>query len=201
MLSHERIWEGIDALAERYGLSVSALARRAGLDPTAFNRSKRVAPDGRRRWPSTESIAKILQATGTDLEEFNRLVAGTEQKALPSADRFGDAWRALPGFWEEAPARLPPASDPSEAGRRAFAVTLRSPLLSGLYRAGDTLLVTRVEAVSPGDRLLLLMSEGDMLAVEVESADRKSIVVRGKDRIRIDRSEIATLTRILWASQ
>src|SRR5918995_961560 len=70
MLSHDRIWAAIDQLAERYGMSASGLARKAGLDATSFNRSKRKGPDGRDRWPSTESVAKILAATGPGLDEF-----------------------------------------------------------------------------------------------------------------------------------
>ena len=50
-------------LAERYSLSTSGLAKRAGLDSTAFNKSKRLSADGRPRWPSTELIAKIIEAT------------------------------------------------------------------------------------------------------------------------------------------
>ena len=70
MLTHGKIWSAIDALARRYGLSPSGLAKRAGLDATAFNRSKRVTPEGRARWPTTESLAKVLAATGASVEEF-----------------------------------------------------------------------------------------------------------------------------------
>src|SRR4051794_26620507 len=70
MLSHERIWAAIDRLAARNALTTSGLARKAGLDPTTFNRSKRIAGDGRLRWPSTESISKILDATGEPLDGF-----------------------------------------------------------------------------------------------------------------------------------
>ena len=70
MLSHRAIWDAIDALAERHGFSASGLARVAGLDATAFNRSKRVSKDGRERWPSTESIAKVLEATGESFDQF-----------------------------------------------------------------------------------------------------------------------------------
>ncbi len=76
MLSHDRIWAAIDALAERNQLSPSGLARRAGLDPTSFNKSKRQAADGRSRWPSTESLAKVLTATGSSLDDFMALVQG-----------------------------------------------------------------------------------------------------------------------------
>jgi phage repressor protein C with HTH and peptisase S24 domain len=63
-LTHTRVWTAIDALARRYSLSPSGLAKRAGLDPTSFNKSKRITGEGRRRWPTTESIAKVLEATG-----------------------------------------------------------------------------------------------------------------------------------------
>ena len=74
VLSHERVWAAIDSLAARHALSASGLARRAGLDSTAFNRSKRRSADGRPRWPSTESLAKIMDATGSTLIEFFALV-------------------------------------------------------------------------------------------------------------------------------
>jgi phage repressor protein C with HTH and peptisase S24 domain len=74
MLTHAQVWDAVDRLAARYGYSASGLARKAGLDPTTFNKSKRISPDGRQRWPSTESIAKVLDATGAGLEEFMSLI-------------------------------------------------------------------------------------------------------------------------------
>ena len=67
MLKHRDIWLALDRLAEIRGLSASGLARAAGLDPTTFNKSKRTSPDGKLRWPSTESVAKVLEATGRSL--------------------------------------------------------------------------------------------------------------------------------------
>ena len=57
MLTHKQIWTAIDALAAKNRLSASGLAKLSGLDPTTFNKSKRGAPSGKLRWPSTESIA------------------------------------------------------------------------------------------------------------------------------------------------
>ena len=67
MLSHEQVWAAIDGLAARNGFSASGLAKAAGLDPTTFNKSKRFSADGRPRWPNTESIARILDATGATM--------------------------------------------------------------------------------------------------------------------------------------
>lgn len=74
MLTHDHVWRGIDRLAQTNGYSASGLAKKAGLDPTAFNKSKRHSPDGKPRWPSMESIAKILSVTGASLSEFERLM-------------------------------------------------------------------------------------------------------------------------------
>src|SRR5262250_1089137 len=79
MLTHAQIWTGIDRLAAHAGLSPSGLAKRAGLDPTTFNKSKRVTLSGRERWPSTESVAKSLAATGTSLDQFVALVSDEVQ--------------------------------------------------------------------------------------------------------------------------
>jgi phage repressor protein C with HTH and peptisase S24 domain len=83
MLSHGSVWAAIDRLATARGLSVSALAKAAGLDPTAFNKSKRLGPDGRPRWPSTESLAKIFDAANADVREFFGLGNAPEQRMLP----------------------------------------------------------------------------------------------------------------------
>src|SRR6266511_24293 len=76
MLTHAQIWTALDRLAARAGLSASGLAKKAGLDPTTFNKSKRVTPDGRERWPSTESIAKALTAAGSSIDTFVKLIDG-----------------------------------------------------------------------------------------------------------------------------
>ena len=85
-LTHHQVWTAIDALAARYGFSPSGLAKRAGLDPTTFNRSKRVTPKGRDRWPSTESLSKVLEATGADLDELMALVRNAGKDSYEPAN-------------------------------------------------------------------------------------------------------------------
>ncbi|HAI29308.1 MAG TPA: DNA-binding protein, partial [Thalassospira sp.] len=60
MIRHQQIWAALDQIAEDHGLTPSGLARLAQLDPTTFNRSKRTTAQGKPRWPSTESISKVL---------------------------------------------------------------------------------------------------------------------------------------------
>ena len=69
-MSHDDIWDAIERFAAAKKMSCSGLARSGGLDPTTFNRSKRWSKVGQPRWPSTNSISKILIATDSDIEEF-----------------------------------------------------------------------------------------------------------------------------------
>ncbi|MCB2012391.1 MAG: helix-turn-helix transcriptional regulator, partial [Geminicoccaceae bacterium] len=90
MLTHDQVWRGVDRLALRNELSASGLAKRAGLDPTTFNKSKRITKEGKLRWPSTESVAKILEATQTSMMDFVRLIDGNGEKGetITTAERM-----------------------------------------------------------------------------------------------------------------
>src|SRR5882757_5311033 len=74
MFTHRQVWDAIETLAQIKGWSLSRLAVRAGLDPTALNKSKRAGFDGKPRWPSTETLAKLLSAGDMTLGEFCRLI-------------------------------------------------------------------------------------------------------------------------------
>ena len=82
MLTHEKIWTALDRLAKLHGYSPSGLAKKAGLDSTAFNKSKRHSADGKPRWPSTESLAKVLSVTDTRMAEFITLTDESLQELL-----------------------------------------------------------------------------------------------------------------------
>lgn len=91
MYAHEQIWQGLDRLAAQQGVTISALAKKAGLDATTFNKSKRHMPDGRPRWPSTESLLKVLNVCAVTLAEFDRFM----NAAAPLPEQAGSAL-ALP---------------------------------------------------------------------------------------------------------
>src|SRR5262245_18649905 len=99
-MQHGQIWRAIDALAARRGMTASGLARAAGLDPTTFNKSKRQAPDGKPRWPSTESISRALAAAETSWEDFAALLVGRSSagSAIPIV---GMARAGADGFFDE----------------------------------------------------------------------------------------------------
>src|SRR5438874_11977765 len=101
MLTHAQIWTALDRLAARAGLSASGLAKRAGLDPTTFNKSKRVTPDGRERWPSTESVAKCLAATSTTIDQFVTLITGGPRVAPQTIPMIGLAQAGEAGHFDD----------------------------------------------------------------------------------------------------
>ena len=185
MLTHAQVWSAIDRLAARAGLSASGLARRAGLDPTTFNKSKRITPQGRARWPSTESIAKALAATGTPFDTFVTLIE-------PSG---GVAARAVPllGF--------------AEAGAGGYFDDRGFPAGEGW----DEIAFPAVIVVSPsapirrGDRVVVRTRGGEVMAKELKRRTARSIELKSLNVQHADRTlaigDVLWIARILWASQ
>jgi phage repressor protein C with HTH and peptisase S24 domain len=210
MLSHDRIWAAIDRLAERYGMSASGLARKSGLDATSFNRSKRVSPDGRDRWPSTESVAKVLRATGASLDEFMRLIdpdVGRAKTMIPligmtqaGAGRlFNDEGMPSGGpGWEE-------VEFPDLSNEKVFALEVQGDSMEPLYRDGDVLIVSPTASVRKGDRVVVRTAKGEVTAKELKRKTAKNIELRALNAEHPDRvipaSEIAWMARVMWARQ
>jgi phage repressor protein C with HTH and peptisase S24 domain len=207
MLSHQRIWSAIDALAARHSLSASGLARRAGLDATTFNRSKRVGPDGRERWPSTESIAKILQATRSGLEEFLGFIDGpATARTVPL---IGLAQAGAGGFFDDAGLPTGEGWDavafPGQAGERLFALEISGDSMLPLYRDGDTIIVSPSAPVRRGDRVVVRTLEGEVMAKVLRRQTAKTVELSSLNPDHPDRIlamvEIVSLARVVWASQ
>jgi phage repressor protein C with HTH and peptisase S24 domain len=215
-MRHDDIWRAIDALAAEHGLSASGLARRAGLDPTAFNPSKRIGADSRPRWPSTESIAKILEATGTEMESFAGLVTGAptlHNSSRPNPGRripllglaqagsegyFGDGGYPVGAGWDEI--STPELSDPN-----AYALEISGDSMEPVFRDGDTIIVSPNSPVRRGDRVVVRTARGEVMAKELLRQSARRIELASLNpahpNYSFDLSEIAWMHRILWASQ
>src|SRR6202165_3238630 len=100
MLTHGQIWTALDRLAERGGLSPSGVAQRARPPPTTLNKPKRIPPDGRERWPSTESVAKALAATNSSIDTFVQLI-GDSARTVRSVPLLGFAQAAAGGYFDD----------------------------------------------------------------------------------------------------
>ncbi len=210
MLTHSDVWRAIDRLAREYGLSASGLARRAGLDPTTFNKSKRVTREGKNRWPSTESVAKVLTATGATMNEFVSYIgdgagAGVYRN-IPligfaqagSAGYFDDAGYPAGGSWDEIP--FPGFSDP-----HAYALEISGDSMAPVFRDGDTVIVSPEANIRRGDRVVAKTTAGEVLAKILLRQTASRIELQSLNPLHEDRvlavEEIEWLARIIWASQ
>lgn len=70
---HAAVWAAIDEIARRREISASRLSIQIGGDSTAFNPSKRTK-NGEFRWPSIETIARILILHQMTFAEFGLLI-------------------------------------------------------------------------------------------------------------------------------
>ena len=215
MLSHDRVWAAIDALAERYALSASGLAKRAGLDSTAFNKSKRQSVDGRPRWPSTESLAKVIEATGSSLDEFLALVkAGASREdrlsARPSpVPLLGFAQAGAGGFFDDAGFPAGQGWDlievPSGAREGTYALQVQGDSMLPLYRDGDRLIVDPAATVRRGDRVVVKTATGEVMAKVLERQGPRGMELASLNPEHPARAlataEIVWVARIIWASQ
>ena len=216
MLSHDQVWEAIDRLAERNSLSASGLAKRAGLDSTAFNKSKRRSSDGRPRWPSTESLSKIMQATGASLDDFMALLAGgaARREALGGGSDagiplLGFAQAGAGGYFDDAGFPVGHGWDlvefPAGVADGSYALKVQGDSMLPLYRDGDVLIVHPGATVRRGDRVVVKTAGGEVMAKILTKRSAQIIELTSMNPDHPDRSlaaaEIEWIARIVWASQ
>lgn len=210
MLTHPQVWGAIDRLAARYGFSASGLAKKAGLDPTSFNRSKRITPEGRPRWPSTESVAKILQATGATIDEFVSLLIQKKgrrpAKPLPIIDL---AKAGSPDYFDKRGFPAGPAWDEIPLlnidDEHAYALKISAHSMGPLYRKGDIIVVSPAAPLRRGDRVVVKTKSGEVLVAELKrrsprSVDIVSLAPGHKDR-SLPAADILWIGRVVWSSQ
>lgn len=210
MFSHRQIWNAIDALAAHHSLSPSGLAKLAGLDPTTFNKSKRLAADGRQRWPNTESLSKVLQATNTAIEDFTGLMTGRDavsvRHLIPliglaqagGGGFFNDGGFPVGGGWEE-------VAFPGMSDENAYALEVSGDSMEPIYRDGDTIIVSPNADIRRGDRVVVKTGDGEVMAKILQRDTAHTIElasINPDHKLRVlAKAEIDWMARIIWASQ
>ena len=211
MFSHKQVWAAIDTIAERYGFSASGLAKKSGLDPTSFNPSKRNGPDGRPRWPTTESLANLLQASGASVEEFADLLTGRKgqpprRKQIPllgfaragKGGFFDDSGFPAGNGWEE-------IDVPGVTDNAAYALEITGDSMQPVYREGDTIIVSPNATLRKGDRVVVRTSDGRVMAKIMQRQTAKTLELasfnKDHDTKTLDMKDVDWVARIIWASQ
>ena len=212
MPSHADIWNALDHLAEMNGLSTSGMARRAGLDPTAFNRSKRVGANGKQRWPSTESLAKVLESLGISFEDFGHIA---RHKRLRRRTVFviGAAQAGSEGFFDDAGFPCGTGWDeitlPGLAAERVdenlYALEIAGDSMAPAYRPGDKILVSPNSHSRRGDRIVLKTRAGEVMAKELGRSTERDIEVISLNPEHptrlLAKKDVEWIARIMWVTQ
>ncbi len=209
MLTHLQIWRALDALAARHNMSPSGLAKLAGLDPTTFNKSKRGAATGKLRWPSTESIAKVLGATGASLEDFVALVTESPTRRSRLVPLIGMAQAGNHGYFDDA--GFPAGSGweeiafPELADEHCYALEITGDSMLPVYRDGDRIIVAPSGNLRRGDRVVVKTHAGEVMAKQLGRMTAQRIELKSFNPAFEDRafalSDVAFVHRIIWASQ
>jgi phage repressor protein C with HTH and peptisase S24 domain len=209
MLTHNQIWTALDRLAARSKLTASGLAKRSGLDPTTFNKSKRITPEGRPRWPSTESVAKALAATNTKIDTFVTLITDGGKAAIASVPLIGFAEAGAGGYfddggfpvgkgWEEI--AFPQVSD-----EHAYALEISGDSMKPAYRDGDIIVVSPAAPVRKGDRVVVKTKNDEVMVKELKRKNSKVVELKSLNAEHRDRTlnmaDVVWIARIVWASQ
>ena len=211
MFSHKQVWAAIDTIAERYGFSASGLAKKSGLDPTSFNPSKRNGPDGRPRWPTTESLANLLEASGASLEEFTDLLTGRKgqppkRKQIPllglaragKGGFFDDSGFPVGNGWEE-------IDVPGVTDATAYALEITGDSMLPVYREGDTIIVSPSATLRKGDRVVVKTTDGQVMAKIMQRQTAKTVELASfnvsHETKSLDMKDVDWMARIIWASQ
>jgi phage repressor protein C with HTH and peptisase S24 domain len=209
MLTHAQIWTAIDRLAARAGLSASGLAKKAGLDPTTFNKSKRITPDGRARWPSTESVAKSLAATDTSVETFIALISETPRPITQAVPLIGFAEAGSRGYFDDGGFPVGKGWDeiafPSVNDEHAYALEISGNSMEPAFRKGDVIVVSPGAPVRRGDRVVVKTKDGEVMVKQLARKTAKTIELHSLNPEHAARmlamSDVLWVARIMWASQ
>lgn len=207
-MQHGDVWRAIEALAAARGLTVSGLARAAGLDPTTFNKSKRHAPDGKPRWPSTESVARALQAADANWDEFAALIAGESGAAGRAIPILSMARAGREGVFDESGFPIGAEATvrfPGLGQARLYALEIAGTALEPIYRAGDLLIVQPGAATRRGDRVVVRTRAGEVMAKALGRRNDQMIELialnPGQATRELASADLDWMARIVWASQ
>jgi phage repressor protein C with HTH and peptisase S24 domain len=208
LLTHDQIWTALDRLAERAGLSASGLAKKSGLDPTTFNKSKRITPDGRERWPSTESIAKALEATSSSIDSFVQLIGDTARGGQ-SVPLLGLAQAGSRGHFDVGGFPVGKGWDtfalPAIHDEHAYALEISGDSLKPAFRDGDVIVVSPGTPIRRGDRVVVKTTDGEVMVREMKRRTARTLELQSLNPNHADRtlaaSDVEWIARIVWASQ
>ncbi len=207
-MKYETIWSAVDNLAKSLGMTTSGLAKKSGLDSTTFNRSKRIRPDGKKRWPSLDSLNKVLEFCNISFEEFynygDNYDGHSNIKTIPFTLLSDNIIATCAD--ENAP-------DTSEWETIAFPIGTNSAYIleidtndyEAIYKKGTTILLLKNSEIRHGDRIAVFMNDGTKILAEFIHRKAQTIELMSlkntENNISVRIDDILFINRIAWVSQ
>jgi phage repressor protein C with HTH and peptisase S24 domain len=207
MFTHESLWHAIDHLAQSIGTSTSGLAKRAGLDATSFNKSKRFGADGKPRWPSTESIARVLAATELTMLEFLAFMpeeTTAQAHAIPlitTKDSMKKNSFDEHGFPNVKSADI--INFPNFDPQSIFALEINDKKFESVYPLDSILIIEPHVKLRRGDKVFIKGRKDIFIGVLSREIGRKIDILSysTQSSLQIPYDDIEFMARILWVSQ
>ena len=193
-MQYEQVWDAVDKLARLHGLSPSGLAKKAGLDATTFNKSKRVRPDGKKRWPSLEQFYSLIDEelqpeslNSVPYIKFSELGNGIN---ILNDEPQTDSWTR-----KNFPA--------TTAG--LYGIELDVDDYVPLYRKNSTIIAAKNAEICKGDRMVVFCKNNDILIKEFAHRTATTLVLSdimdSRKTTEVNITDIALVSRIYWVSQ
>jgi len=187
----------------------SGHAKKGGRDPTTFNKSKGGTPNGRARWPSTESVARSLQATGSTVEQFIALLTDSGRSVLRAVPVIGFAEAGGGGYFDDGGFPVGKGWDeiafPSVNDEHAYALEISGNSMEPAYRKGDMIVVSPAAPVRRGDRVVVKTRKGEVMVKQLTRRNSKTVELQSLNPAHADRTlpagDVVWIARIVWASQ
>ena len=207
-MKYETIWSAVDNLAKALSMTPSGLAKKSGLDSTTFNRSKRIRPDGKKRWPSLDSINKVLEYCNISFEEFynygDNYDGHSNIQTIPFARLSNNV---IPSYQED--------NAPDTTNWESIAFTIRTNSAYALeidtneyepvYKKGSTVLLLKNSEIRHGDRIAVFFNDGSKVLAEFMHRKPQTIELlslkKSENEISVKIDDIAYINRIVWVSQ
>ena len=178
-----------------------------------------MSPEGKPRWPSTESLSKILAVTNVTMTDFMTLIevdvltitTTIPNSQMPSIPVIGYAQAGAAGYFDDAgypqgqgwDAIDLPSLAPVDDG--AYALEVSGDSMEPLYRKGDVLVVSPSADVRRGDRVVVRTKDGQVMAKELMRKNESSVQLRSLNdahkMLEFALNDLQWMARILWVSQ
>ncbi len=202
-MKHETIWKAVDNLAKKNNMSTSGLAKTIGLDPTTFNKSKRFRKDGKKRWPSLNSINKLLNYFNISFDELYGNLLQNHFHGI-AISKFSTL------KLESIPLDTTQHNSSQELGLEtfeniSFAIILDTSKYEPIFKYNSNIILKDAKELRRNDRIFTITKDKKLELYEF-SADKGThyeLINLSENQKIVDIAvdDILLIKRIVWASQ